>query len=146
MPLTSGRRHPRCVTTTPVAGDVHRCLAALRHRLDGDVLVPGDEGFAAACDGWNRGVTHHPRIVVVAADVGDVIAAVAFARDAGIGLGVQATGHGPAAPVDGVLLVTSRMSELEIDAEARTAWVGAGCAWAPVLAAATRHGLAPSRP
>ena len=75
-----------------------------------------------------------------------MIATVSFAAETGLGLGVQATGHGVALPVDGVLLVTSRMDELEVDAEARTAWVGAGCAWAPVLAAAQQHGLAPLVP
>ena len=39
-----------------MAEDLDRCLAALRHRIDGEVLVPGEAGFAAACGGWNRGV------------------------------------------------------------------------------------------
>ena len=129
----------------PVAHDVDRRLAALRHRVDGAVLVPGDEGYDEAAKGWNGGsrLTHRPVTIVVAADVGDVIATVAYAAERGLGLGVQATGHGVALPCEGVLLVTGRMDEIEIDAEARTAWVGAGCAWAPVLAAAQEHGLAP---
>jgi hypothetical protein len=138
------------MSTTPVAAttadDLLRRLAALRHRVDGTVLVPGDPGFAEASAGWNLGSSHTPATVVVAADVGDVIAAVTFAAEAGLGLGVQATGHGMALPVDGVLLVTSRMDQLEVDPETHTAWVGAGCAWAPVLAAAQRHGLAPLVP
>jgi hypothetical protein len=56
---------------------------------------------------------------------------------------VQATGLGAVLPVDGVLLVTSRMDGVEIDAEARTAWIEAGSRWGPVLAAAQAHGLAP---
>jgi FAD binding domain len=133
------------MSSPPVAApdDLDRRLAALRHRVDGEVLVPGDDGFGEAALAWNRAATHRPVAIVVAADVGDVIAAVTFAAELGVGLGVQATGHGVAASVDGVLLVTSRMAEVEIDAEARTAWVGAGCQWAPVLAAAQRHGLAP---
>ena len=110
------------------------------------MLVPGDAGFAAAAAAWNLGSTHTPATVVIAEDVGDVIATVSFAAETGLGLGVQATGHGVALPVDGVLLVTSRMDELEVDAETRTAWVGAGCTWAPVLAAAQQHGLAPLVP
>ncbi len=150
MPVPSRPRHPHGVSTTPVAAetadDLPRRLAALRHRVDGAVLVPGDPGFAAAVAAWNLGSTHTPETVVIAEDVGDVIATVSFAAEAGLGLGVQATGHGVALPVDGVLLVTSRMDELEVDAETRTAWVGAGCTWAPVLAASQQHGLAPLVP
>lgn len=133
------------MSSPPVAArdDRDQRLAALRHRVDGEVLVPGDERFGEAALAWNRAATHRPVAIVVAADVGDVIAAVTFAAELGVGLGVQATGHGVAMPVDGVLLVTSRMDRFEIDAEARTAWVGAGCQWAPILEAAQRHGLAP---
>ena len=138
------------MSTVPVAAttadDLPERLATLRHRVDGTVLVPGDPGFAEAVAGWNLGSTHTPATVVVAADVGDVIAAATFAAETGLGLGVQATGHGVALAVDGVLLVTSRMDQLEVDPETRTAWVGAGCSWAPVLAAAQRHGLAPLVP
>jgi hypothetical protein len=133
------------MSSPPVAApdDLDRPLATLRHRVDGEVLVPSDDGFAAAALAWNRAAAHRPVAIVVAADVGDVIAAVTFAAELGVGLGVQATGHGVAMPVDGVLLVTSQMDQVEIDAEARAAWVGAGCQWAPVLAAAQQHGLAP---
>lgn len=118
-------------------------LAALRHRVDGEVLLPGDPGFREAALAWNRGATHDPAVIVVAEDVGDVIAAVTFAADAGLGLGVQATGHGVALPVRGVLLVTARMTGIEVDPEERTAWIEAGCQWGPVLAATQEHGLAP---
>lgn len=127
----------------PAAGDLDQRLAALRHRVDGDVLTRGDPGFREAALAWNRDAGHDPAVIVVAEDVGDVIAAVTFATESGLGLGVQATGHGVALPVDGVLLVTSRMVGVEVDAEARTAWIEAGCQWGPVLAAAQRHGLAP---
>ena len=134
------------MSTIPVAAaadDLDRHLADLRHRVDGDVLTPGDPGFRQAALAWNRAAAHDPTVIVVAEHVGDVIAAVRFAHEAGVGLGVQATGHGVARPVDGVLLVTSRMAGVEVDAEARTAWIEAGCLWGPVLAAAQEHGLAP---
>jgi hypothetical protein len=118
-------------------------LAALRHRVDGAVLLPGDPGFREAALAWNRGATHDPAVIVVAEDVGDVIAAVTFAADTGLGLGVQATGHGVALPVNGVLLVTARMTGIEVDPEERTAWIEAGCRWGEVLAATQEHGLAP---
>jgi FAD/FMN-containing dehydrogenase len=73
----------------------------------------------------------------------DVISAVNFARDHGLGVGVQATGHGITAPANGgVLVKTSRLKNVEIDPEARSARVGAGVKWADMLPEATRHGLA----
>jgi FAD/FMN-containing dehydrogenase len=130
-------------TPTPTITTPDPALATLRHRVDGQVLTPGDPGFREAALAWNRGTAHDPAVIVEALDVGDVIAAVTYARDTGRGLGVQATGHGVTTPVDGVLLVTTRMDAVVIDAEARTAWIGAGCRWRPVLAAAQQHGLAP---
>ena len=89
--------------------------------------LPGDPGFDDAAATWNRAAAHDPAVIVVADDVGDVIATVAFAAALGRGLGVQATGHGVVCPVDGVLLVTARLEDVEIDPEERTAWVGGGC-------------------
>jgi FAD/FMN-containing dehydrogenase len=127
----------------PVAGDVATRIAALRHRVDGDVLTPGDPGFDNAIAAWNRTTAHTPAVVVLAENVGDVIATVTFAAELGLGLGVQATGHGGVAPVDGVLLVTTRLQDISVDPEERTAWVAAGCTWADVVAATQPHGLAP---
>jgi hypothetical protein len=119
-------------------------LDELRRRVAGDVLLPGDDHFEAACQPWNVAHQHRPTVVVVAATADDVVAAVRYARAAGVGLGVQATGHGVTAAADGgVLIVTRRMSGVQVDPFARTAWVSAGATWAPVLAEAQRHGLAP---
>jgi hypothetical protein len=116
----------------------------LRRRISGAVLTAGDVGFAEATLAWNRADRHQPLVVVEAADVDDVILAVRFAAHAGIGLGVQTTGHGMVRPADGgVLLSTRRFDAVRVDPVARTAWVGGGCTWGPVLDAAQEHGLAP---
>jgi FAD/FMN-containing dehydrogenase len=125
------------------AGVSDSTVGALRRAVRGLVLVEGDDGYDQRCLGWNRLRAHRPAVVVVAADADDVIAAVRFATDHGMGLGVQATGHGMALPVDGLLLDTSAMTDVVIDLDRRTATLGAGCPWGPVLAEAQRHGLAP---
>ena len=69
-------------------------------------------------------------------------AAVRLARDAGLGVGVLATGHGTTRPVDGGVLVnTSRMRGVEVDVTGRRARVLAGDLWSDVVAAAAPHGL-----
>jgi FAD/FMN-containing dehydrogenase len=122
------------MATTSAAADLDGRLAALRHRVDGDVLVPRDPGYADAA-----GRRHDPGVVVVAADVGDVIAAARYATELGVGLGSPDA----AESVTGVLLDTSGMDDVEVDPEERTAWVAAGARWSDVLAAGRVHGLAP---
>ena len=57
----------------------------------------------------------------------DVRAAVLFAAERGLPVAVQLTGHGPAlAGEGGVLINTSRLTGVRINAEARTAWIEAG--------------------
>ncbi|MFC4056582.1 FAD-binding oxidoreductase [Actinomadura syzygii] len=74
----------------------------------------------------------------------DVRAAILTARDQGLPLTVEATGHGTVVPPhEGLLLRTSRMSRVLIDPERRTARVGPGARWGDVIAAAAPLGLAP---
>lgn len=133
------------VTTTDARGPLRPAggLDDLRRRVVGEVLVPGDRGHDDRCLAWNRLVAHRPAVIVVAADVGDVVTAVQYAAEQELGLGVQATGHGMALPVDGVLVDTSALTDVIVEPQSRTAWVSAGCTWGPVLAAAQQHGLAP---
>jgi FAD/FMN-containing dehydrogenase len=57
---------------------------------------------------------------------------------------VQLTGHGTKYPVDdNLLIVTSRLNTVSVDAQARTARVEGGVIWQQVIDAATPHGLAP---
>jgi FAD/FMN-containing dehydrogenase len=110
----------------------------------GRTLHPGDDGFEEAASGWLLTVEHHPAAVVVAADAGDVAAAVRFAARTGRPVAVQSTGHGASVPADGaVFIATGQLRELSVDPAAATARIGAGLRWGEVVAAAAEHGLAP---
>ncbi|MDX6251533.1 MAG: hypothetical protein QOF10_4893 [Kribbellaceae bacterium] len=116
----------------------------LRSQIAGPVLTRGDEGFAAEVAAQNTRVVHSPEIAVGATSEDDVAAAVRAAVANGLPVRVLATGHGSFAPVnDGILVTTSRLSGVTIDAEKRLAHIQAGCRWAEVIAAAAEHGLAP---
>jgi FAD/FMN-containing dehydrogenase len=92
---------------------------------------------------WNLNAHQRPAVVVVAEGAADVLAAVRFARDEDLGVGVMATGHGVGTPADGGLLVnTSRMRGVSIDPVLRTARVEAGALWKDVIPKAHEHGLA----
>ncbi|MEU8934265.1 FAD-binding oxidoreductase [Streptomyces sp. NPDC048409] len=120
-------------------------ISQLRRAVKGDVLQPGQPGFEAEKDGFERAVVHHPALVVAARGHEDVAAAVQWAAEQGLGVAVQATGHGPGAPADAsaILVTTSRMTSVDIDTKARTARVDAGARWSDVIEAAARHGLVP---
>lgn len=109
-----------------------------------DYLTATDAGYDAERAGYNLSVDHKPEIVVPAASVADVVAAVRYATARGLGVAVQATGHGPSRSADGqVLITTSRMDGITIDAAARTARIEAGVRGGALVRAAAEHGLAP---
>lgn len=108
------------------------------------VFRPGGDGYDEEIAGYQTGFTQRPAIVFGAESADDVVAAVSYAAQAGLPIGVQATGHGlPGASEGGVLISTRRMDSVRIDVEARTVTVGAGVRWGQVVAAAAAHGLAP---
>ncbi|GAA1331135.1 hypothetical protein GCM10009610_70180 [Pseudonocardia xinjiangensis] len=119
-------------------------VTALESAVDGPVLLPGTDEFAAECAGFNLLVVHRPAVVVGATGPQDVQAAVRFAVQHGLPVAVVCTGHQPFEPVQGaVLITTSRMDAVEIDVAARTARTGAGAVWQQVVDAAAPAGLAP---
>jgi len=119
-------------------------LATLQSRLSGELLQPSDPGYDEARLAWNRKVEQHPRLIVVAKSAQDVVAAVTFARQNGLGVAVQATGHGNVRPADDCLLILTRgIDNVEVDPTRQTAHIEAGTKWGKVLAAAQEHGLAP---
>jgi FAD/FMN-containing dehydrogenase len=122
-----------------------RNLASLDSALAGDALVPGDDGWDAARQAWNLLADQRPEAVVLAAGPEDVAATVRFARDNGLRVAAQATGHaalGIESLEDTILLKTSRMRSVEVDPTARRARVQAGAIWGDVASAAAEHGLA----
>ncbi|NLU74346.1 FAD-binding oxidoreductase [Streptomyces sp. HNM0575] len=119
-------------------------VVSLGAPIRGRTLHRGDDGFEEACSGWLLTVEHRPAAVVVAADAGDVAAAVRFAATADLPVAVESTGHGKSVPADGAVFVSTReMRELSVDPRARTARIGAGLRWGEVVDAAAEHGLAP---
>lgn len=110
-----------------------------------DYLTTADPGYDTERTGYNLSVEHKPAVVVPAATTDDVIAAVRYATTHGLGVAVQATGHGPSRPADGqVLITTSRMDGIAVDPVARTARFEAGVRSGALVAAAAEHALAPA--
>ncbi len=118
----------------------------LRARCAGTVVAPEDDAWDEARRAWQLRFDQQPAAVVYPSDAGDVAAAVRFAREAGLRVAVQGTGHNAPAYgrlADDTLLVrTSAMQEVEIDPATRRARVQAGALWEQAVAPASPMGLA----
>ncbi len=120
-------------------------VKALRDRVRGPLLAPGDPGFEQATLLWNGMIEKTPARVVQATSTADVVAAVDFAREHDLALSVRGGGHNIAgtALVDGGLTVDmGRLRGVLVDPESRTAKVQAGCLLADVDRETQLHGLA----
>jgi FAD/FMN-containing dehydrogenase len=120
-------------------------LHSLRKRFSGEVIEPGAPGWGEATQAYNLSFTQEPALVALPADERDVIAIVDFAREQGLQVAAQRTGHNaePLGAMDDVILVkTDRLQGVEIDAERRIARVRSGAKWGDVVPRASELGLA----
>jgi UDP-N-acetylenolpyruvoylglucosamine reductase len=119
--------------------------ADLHDLIDGDVVTPDDEGWDEARLAWNLAVDQRPAAVALPESAADVVAVVTFAREHGLRVAPQGTGHGAAALgslEDTILVKMHRLRGVTIDAERRIARVEAGTIGIEVVEAAAEHGLA----
>jgi hypothetical protein len=119
-------------------------LERLRSCVSGQVLRPEDEGYDRARMAWNLTVDQHPALIVIARSADDILEAVRFADAQNLEVAVKATGHGTIREAnDSMLIDTSQMMDVHVDAAAQTAWVSAGTKWGRVLEQTQAVGLAP---
>jgi len=107
-------------------------LGAQLSRIGGRIIRRGDSNYEL----WRASMVwyifkpdRYPDTIVRAESEQDVIEAVNYARDTGKKIATRATGHNPARGClrdGGVLLDTSRLRDMEIDAVAGTAWIQPG--------------------
>jgi FAD/FMN-containing dehydrogenase len=120
-------------------------LRTLRALSSGNVIAPDDPAYDEARMAWNLAADQRPEAVVLPETDTDVAFAVAYAREAGLRVSVQGTGHNPMPLGDmagSLLIKTSRMRQVDIDPRGRRARVQAGAIWSDVAAPANKHGLA----
>lgn len=119
-------------------------VPALRDLCGGAVALPGDDGYDAARMGFNLALDQRPAAVAYPADAYEIAEVVRAARAANLRVAGQATGHnaGPLGDLSNTVLVkTSGMRGVEIDATRRIARTEAGAQWEDVVDAAAPHGL-----
>ena len=120
-------------------------ISDLKTSMRGAVIDSADPGYDQARALYNGMIDKRPRAIARCADVADVIAAVNFARTAGLPLAIRGGGHngpGLGSVNDGLVIDLSDMKGIRVDPAARTARVGAGCTQGDVDHATHAFGLA----
>jgi FAD/FMN-containing dehydrogenase len=109
-------------------------------------LVEGDGGWDQARQAFNLLIDQRPAAIVMPERVEHVVGAVNFARENGLRVAAQRTGHnaGPLGDLSETLLVrTDRLGGAAIEPDHRHAAVGPAAKWADVTGPASEGGLAP---
>ena len=110
-------------------------VAALRGKLRGGVVSPGEDGYDAARSIWNAMVDRRPGLVVRCLGAADVIEAIKLAHEEKLLVAVRSGGHNIAgnAVCDGGLMIDlSPMRSVRVDRAAKRAWVEPGATLADV--------------
>jgi FAD/FMN-containing dehydrogenase len=113
--------------------------------MRGPVIKPEDEGYDAARSIWNGAIDRRPACIARCTGVGDVVAAVHFARERDLRVAVRSGGHGVGghAVCDGALVIDlSPMKGIRVDPVARTARAEAGVLWGELDRETQLFGLA----
>ena len=134
---------------TGLSGDAvavaESAINAVAAELDGTLLRPEDDGFAASVTIWNAMVARRPALVIRPASTRDIVRAVTFVRDEGLEMSIRGGGHniaGLSLSDGGVTLDMSGLASVDVDPDRGLARVGPGCTLGDVDRATQRHGLA----
>ncbi|HEU0295845.1 MAG TPA: FAD-binding oxidoreductase [Anaerolineales bacterium] len=119
-----------------------------RASLLGRLILPADQEYdrARRVEYWNPTTDKHPAMIARCAQADDVARCVNFARQHDLTVAVRSGGHsflGWGTCDDGLILDVSRMKDIAIDPDKRTAEAGAGVVAQELEAAAATYGLAP---
>jgi FAD/FMN-containing dehydrogenase len=110
----------------------------------GEIVTPHDDGYHDLRSVWNAMHDRRPSVILRCADRNDVVAAIGYAREAGLEIAVRGGGHsipGHGVCDGGVVIDLRLLNRVEVDPEARRAVVGGGALLSDVDRATQRHGL-----
>lgn len=118
---------------------------SLRESVRGEVVTPDDAAYEAARAVYNAMHDRRPAAVVRCVDSGDVMAAVAFARDEGLELAIRGGGHsvpGFGTCDGGIVIDLSPMRHVRVDPASSRARAAGGATWGDMNHATGAFGLA----
>ena len=119
-------------------------IAMLAMALKGRVITAADTDYDATRQVNLANFDLQPRALIRVANAADVAAVVNFARATDLELAVRSGGHstiGGSTSENGLVIDLRDINMIEIDTEARIAWVGTGNTAGDVSRALEKHGL-----
>jgi hypothetical protein len=119
--------------------------AALRSRMQGDVIDADHPEYDESRKVWNGSIDRRPTAVARCADEADVQAATRFAVETGLEIAVRGGAHsmsGASVVDDGLVIDLGAMNQVRVDPAARRAVVGGGALLSDLDGATQAHGLA----
>ena len=117
----------------------------LRQGFEGQVLLPDEDGYHQARRVWNAIVDRRPAVIARCASPSDVAAAVRFAAERDLEIGIRCGGHsvlGLAVPEGGLMVDLSLLRSVRVDPDRRRAWVAGGAVLGDLDRASQPSGLA----
>jgi FAD/FMN-containing dehydrogenase len=120
-------------------------VARLRQGFEGQVLLPDEDGYHQARWVWNAIVDRRPAIIARCASPSDVAAAVRFAAERDLEIGIRCGGHsvlGLSVPDGGLMIDLSLLRSVRVDPDRRRAWVAGGALLGDLDRASQPSGLA----
>ena len=127
------------------AGFEKKVVTGFRESLHGELVIPGDKDYDVSRRVWNAMIDRYPSMIAYCVDIGDVIKSVNFARHHGLLAAVRCGGHnvaGNAVCDDGIVIVLSRMKQIEVNSASLIARAQVGLTWGEFDRATQTFGLA----
>ena len=107
-------------------------ISELQKILGNKILLEGDSEYDIARKVWNGMIDRRPAVIIQCHSSDDVLQAMKFAKNYNLIVSVKGGGHniaGNSVCEGGVMIDLSKMKEIIVDPEKRTAVAGAGVLW-----------------
>ncbi|KAI8316533.1 6-hydroxy-D-nicotine oxidase [Colletotrichum sp. SAR11_240] len=120
-------------------------IPTLRSGIQGDVILPGDEGYEASLERWSIVCIKPAAVVVKPKSAQDVSAAIFFATKHSIPFTTCGGGHstaGTSSSDGGMVIHLGHLRSVSVNIEKQLVSYGGGCTWKDVDDEAWKHGLA----
>jgi len=113
--------------------------------IAGRVITPDEVDYESSRAVFYGGIDKRPAAIVRVANANDVSRVISAARDDGYELAIRSGGHslvGHSTTEAGLVIDLRDMARIDVDAEARTAWVETGATARQVTEALSKYGVA----
>jgi FAD/FMN-containing dehydrogenase len=119
-------------------------IGQLKEKIQGDILLPGDNVYEEARAIWNGMIDRRPALIVCCENTNDVIKCVHFANQNSLPISVKGGGHGVAGKAvcdNGLMIDFSRLAKVSVDPENQTAMVQPGAKLGDLDSETSKYGL-----